>query len=61
MRDQRTLLAVMASAIASLSGVPVHRDLMGSEAGTSRTEIMGRARGWVTPEQAPQRAPLKWG
>ena len=43
MRDQRTLLGGTAYGIPSLRGAPVHRDLIGSETGTSPSDITDRA------------------
>jgi hypothetical protein len=43
MRNQRTLRVGTAYGISSLRGVPVQRDFIGSETGTSRSEIIDRA------------------
>ena len=43
MGDERTPLVATAYGLPALRGVPVHRDLIGSEAGTRRSEIIDRA------------------
>jgi hypothetical protein len=41
--DEQTPLVATACGLPSLRGVPVHRDLIGSEAGTRPSEIIDRA------------------
>ena len=45
-----------ASTIAFLTGVPLHHVLGGSEVSARRTEIMGRASGWIARGQRRGRA-----